>query len=327
MPKVSVIVPVYNAEQYLHRCIDSILSQKFSDFELILVDDGSKDLSASMCDEYKKKDGRIKVRHQKNAGAAAARNTGIDMAEGEYLAFCDSDDIVSSLWLERLTNLAQEDVLPIGAYCQEKEMLGSAAKLLVEADKLFPISMYYYFNIMGVAGYLCNALYNRVIVEKYKIRIREQKQKGDYNEDLLFALTYVQHIKSIVYTGYFDYCYEVRAESLSHGNQKYYFEKYAEKYTLWREFIRNNCKETEKDDLTKLSTMMLYHILTALRKNTRNVKRFFSIARSEKVKQCLAMADTSKENQIIISELKKQHIVRLWICFAIHEIKERMRIL
>lgn len=96
MQLISIIVPVYNVEKYLHQCIDSILSQTFEEFELLLIDDGSTDNSGKICDEYEEKDSRIKVIHQHNQGQAKARNVGIDAAGGEWLAFVDSDDYIAS---------------------------------------------------------------------------------------------------------------------------------------------------------------------------------------------------------------------------------------
>lgn len=98
-PKVSVIVPVYNAEPYLHRCLDSILNQTFIDFEVILVDDGSTDKSTAICDEYTVKDDRFRVIHQTNSGVSAARQAGLDAATGEYVIHADPDDWVESDWL------------------------------------------------------------------------------------------------------------------------------------------------------------------------------------------------------------------------------------
>lgn len=86
-PKISVIVPVYNAEKYLNRCIDSILAQTFTDFELLLINDGSKDKSGEICDEYSKKDIRVKVFHKENGGASSARNVGLDNARGGIYMF------------------------------------------------------------------------------------------------------------------------------------------------------------------------------------------------------------------------------------------------
>lgn len=95
MPTISVIVPVYKVEPYIHRCVDSILAQTFSDFELILVDDGSPDNCPQICDEYAEKDNRIHVIHQNNGGLSAARNAGLDAARGECISFIDSDDWIS----------------------------------------------------------------------------------------------------------------------------------------------------------------------------------------------------------------------------------------
>ena len=92
MPEFSIIIPVYKVEQYIHRCIDSVLSQSYKDFEIILVDDGSPDSCPQICDEYAAKDHRIKVIHKKNGGSSDARNFGIEAAVGEYLLFIDSDD-------------------------------------------------------------------------------------------------------------------------------------------------------------------------------------------------------------------------------------------
>lgn len=103
-PHVSIVVPVYNAEKYLTQCIDSILSQDFTNFELLLINDGSKDSSGSICDIYAQKDKRIKVFHKENGGVSSARNLGIDKAQGEYITFIDSDDYINSDFISTLTS-------------------------------------------------------------------------------------------------------------------------------------------------------------------------------------------------------------------------------
>ena len=95
MPIVSVIVPVFNVEKYLDKCIESLIKQKLKDIEIILVDDGSTDLSGKICDEWKTKDSRIQVIHKKNGGLSDARNVGVELAKGKYIGFVDSDDYVS----------------------------------------------------------------------------------------------------------------------------------------------------------------------------------------------------------------------------------------
>lgn len=109
-PILSIIVPVYNVEHYLPKCIDSILAQTFSDFELILINDGSPDTCPLICDEYAAKDERIRVIHQQNAGVSVARNCGLDIARGKYIAFVDSDDYLDSSCYERmLTSMERND--------------------------------------------------------------------------------------------------------------------------------------------------------------------------------------------------------------------------
>ena len=110
MAEVSIIVPVYQVEKYLRQCVDSILAQTFTDFELILVDDGSKDQSGQICDEYAGMDERIKVIHQENGGVASARNRGIDCAEGSYLCFIDADDWIEETMVARcVSHIKQYD--------------------------------------------------------------------------------------------------------------------------------------------------------------------------------------------------------------------------
>lgn len=105
MPEISVIVPVYKVESYLHSCVDSILSQTFSDLELLLVDDGSPDNCGIICDEYAAKDPRVRVIHKKNGGLSSARNAGVESARGEYICFIDSDDWVAQDYCETLYTL------------------------------------------------------------------------------------------------------------------------------------------------------------------------------------------------------------------------------
>lgn len=101
-PIISIIVPIFNVEKYLDRCVDSILSQTFTDFELILVDDGSPDGCPAICDAYAAQDKRVVVIHKKNGGVSAARNSGLDIAQGEYIAFCDGDDYLAPTFFERM---------------------------------------------------------------------------------------------------------------------------------------------------------------------------------------------------------------------------------
>lgn len=109
MPKVSVVVPVYNVEKYLKRCVESILAQTLKDIEIILVDDGSKDKSGKICDEYVQIDNRIKVIHKKNGGLSSARNAGLEIAQGEYVGFVDSDDDIANNMYQRMYETMEKE--------------------------------------------------------------------------------------------------------------------------------------------------------------------------------------------------------------------------
>jgi glycosyltransferase involved in cell wall biosynthesis len=114
-PLISVIVPIYRVERYLHRCVDSILAQTYTNLEIILVDDGSPDRSGDICDEYAAKDSRIKVVHQNNGGLSAARNAGLDICKGEYITFVDSDDFIEYDMISQLLNgIADADLCRCG---------------------------------------------------------------------------------------------------------------------------------------------------------------------------------------------------------------------
>ena len=158
-PKISIIVPVYNVEQYLPRCIDSILNQSFADFELLLIDDGSKDKSGAICDKYADKDDRIRVFHKKNGGVSSARNVGLDNAKGEWIAFVDADDSLKKQFLNNLFVNTDVDIdLVIGGYQEFGdyhnvnkidnkhvfEFSDSADYLDIDAKRNIGLSVFYY---------------------------------------------------------------------------------------------------------------------------------------------------------------------------------------
>lgn len=141
-PMLSIIVPIYNVEKYLNKCVDSILRQTFTDFELILVDDGSPDKCGEICDFYEKKDRRVKVIHKKNGGLSSARNAGIDIAKGEYIGFVDSDDYIEPFMYERLiTSLQKNDcLLAVCAINYVFEDGKTICKVENEKDQVFDFS-------------------------------------------------------------------------------------------------------------------------------------------------------------------------------------------
>lgn len=324
MPTISVIVPVYKAEKTLVRCVNSILAQSYNDFELILIDDGSPDNCGNICEFFARKDSRVLVLHQKNAGAASARNVGIQIANGKYLAFCDSDDTVSEHWLGRLMKYTNEETLAIGAYCTKSELLSQKCILGIEPEVKMSFEAYYKFNQTGVAGYLWNALYCRKVVIENDIWLRERREAGDYNEDLKFAIQYVSKIKSLVYTGYADYLYNVHEGSLSKSYPQFYYEKYEEKYRLWLEFINEYSLDVETE-IRDLSTRYLFYFLTAMQNvvGKKNYIQFQKIVLSETVQNCIKKADASAENQFVIHCILKRAVILLWLFLLLDKMKRR----
>lgn len=132
-PRLSVVVPVYNTEKYLHRCVNSILAQTFTDFELLLIDDGSKDSSGVICDDYVAKDSRVRVFHKENGGVSSARNFGLDNAKGEWIAFVDSDDWIETTMFELMYEKAVKDGTEL-VYCDMNMVYGDIIKTYHSAE-------------------------------------------------------------------------------------------------------------------------------------------------------------------------------------------------
>lgn len=219
---ISVIVPVYKVENVLHYCIDSILNQIYKDFELILVDDGSPDNSGKICDEYAKKDNRIKVIHKENGGVSSARNCGIDAAKGKYICFVDSDDYVAPNYLNNLIvakkNNPQCDNIWCGFQTVESYNV-KTGNVTSNGEK----STYSVKDIMTLhekwldSGPYCK-LYTRNIIVKNHIHFSESLSLG---EDLIFNYEYLDCTKGdIVVINVHTYFYYV-ADANSLAN-KYY---------------------------------------------------------------------------------------------------------
>lgn len=194
-PTVSIIVPVYNAEATIRRCVDSILDQKYSDFELLLVDDGSTDASGAICDAYAARDGRVRVFHQENSGVSAARNWALDHASGDYLQFLDSDDWIIPDATGLLVRAAQEhgcDMVisdfyrVVGEKVAHKGDIGDEGVLGREQYAAHmmenPADFYY--------GVLWNKLYRRAIVEEHHLRMDQDIR---WCEDFMFNLEYIRY--------------------------------------------------------------------------------------------------------------------------------------
>ena len=226
MPKLSVIVPVYNTEKYLRECIDSILAQTFTDFELILVDDGSTDKSGAICDEYCRLDDRIRVIHQNNGGVTVARKRGVELSSGEYVTFVDSDDWIDpNTYSDIMYNIEihnadigifailQEESLPkiisncVGEGVFSKELLRDA----VYQRMLFDYSQ----NRAGVIPSLCNKIAKRAILQK---SLSVVPNELDYGEDAIAGYVCILNASTVYISNDPFYHYRDNPLSVSHAD-------------------------------------------------------------------------------------------------------------
>lgn len=193
MPKVSIIVPIYNSEKCLKRCIDSILAQTFTDFELILINDGSQDNSGKICDDYAQKDSRIIVLHKENGGASSARNAGLDIAKGDYITFVDSDDTVSTNYLNSFSYNADFEVAGL-------ETVGNNNELDYPNNEVFlenTLGIYNWFLLDSHRKYLtsiCSKLFLKKNIESALLKFDTSLK---YGEDTIFIYNYLSYCKKI----------------------------------------------------------------------------------------------------------------------------------
>lgn len=209
-PKVSIIVPVYNVEQYLPKCIESILNQTYRNLEIILVNDGSTDSSGSICDEYASKDPRIKVLQQKNSGVSAARNYGLEIADGEYIGFVDSDDWLDDDMYSSLVDLAesnQADLAICGYYVNndidpsiKKEKAPERLTQEMAIVKCLDID---YFSL-GTS--LWNKLFKSSLIKGHKLKLDESLVIG---EDMLFVCQFILEAETIIHSPQPKYHYAI----------------------------------------------------------------------------------------------------------------------
>lgn len=216
MPKVSIIIPCYNIEPHISKCIDSLLVQSFPDFELLLINDGSTDATLKVIKEYASKDERIKVYSHENNGVSFTRNRGIKEAKGDMMVFIDGDDYVKSDFLERLLEGYEPLCLCISGMLLEKNQVYSKSgdfEMLTTTNDGLDKSVTI-INLMA-SGYLntpCCKLYERKLILKYNISFDEMVS---YQEDLLFNLEYGKHIKFVKPIDYFGYFYVQHGDSSS----------------------------------------------------------------------------------------------------------------
>lgn len=269
MPTVSIVVPVYNTANYLHKCLDSILAQDYGDFELLLIDDGSTDSSGQICDSYASLDNRVKVYHKSNGGVSAARNFGISQSKGKWVAFIDSDDYVESSYLNNLLNKSVTEV-PVDLVISNiivdaPEGTETCYELIVKQDRLYDTLSQLLANVDLMRGSAPMAkLFRLDVIHSNNVLFPEGIKLG---EDTCFMFRYLKHSRYIQCTSEVNYHIVWRLGSAS--QQRYPF---LTEYAGYRENRQSIMSVLESKDLiadlastyVSWSTYFLHRALMAI---------------------------------------------------------------
>lgn len=266
---VSVIIPVYNAMETIERCVDSIFGQTLDKIEVILVDDGSDDKSGELCDFYAKKDARVRVVHTFNRGLSSARNTGLSMAQGEYVAFVDSDDYIEKRMLEQLVEIAEKERVDIvisgykyiqfNGKVQDREINLPIEKRIDNEDMKQLISENANQSFLW---FVWNKLYKRRLLSEFKIKFKEELT---FAEDSPFNMRAFLSANGVYYFNVSLYNYVQTKGSLI--QTKYKKDLIVKLEALWRE-KRRICKEYGIAEYEKaLSQYTIDHTIPMLLQN------------------------------------------------------------
>lgn len=278
MDLISIIVPVYRAEKYLDRCVESIVNQTYRNFEIILVDDGSPDKCPSMCDVWAEKDCRIKVLHKTNGGSAQARNVALDIAKGDYIAFVDSDDMMNRDMLTILHNVAVEqkaDIVECGYSIEENRALKQISDIAEVCVYDTQSAMLEHLNDRIFRQVIWNKLYRTETIGE--IRFVERK----VIDDEFWTYRVIGNAVKLVHINDELYFYRQQEDSVMH--QCYSLKRLVsvEAHVERHEFIRNRFPELYERSLVQLWFDCRYHGQMAfLNLNDKDIKEVFSYLQS-----------------------------------------------
>lgn len=259
MIKISVIIPIYNVEIYLDKCINSVINQTIKEIEIILVDDESPDNCPYICDKYSEIDNRIRVIHKKNGGLGLARNSGLEIAQGEYVAFIDSDDIIDENMLFDLYNKCKKHNLDSCSCCFTR-FNEISSSIMPEGANQFTIFdgkervRDYLFSMIGARPEYkkdslftisaCKTLYSLKLINQYKLRFLSEKLYA--SEDAFFNVDFYAHASKVGFTPEGYYHYRVNNNSISQTypthkykamiNCSYLMKDYLAKYFNWNDY-------------------------------------------------------------------------------------------
>jgi glycosyltransferase involved in cell wall biosynthesis len=297
MAEVSIIVPAYNAEMYLERCIDSILNQSFFDIEVIIVNDGSEDKTKEICDTYNKKDNRVKVIHKDNEGVSKARNIGIQHSTSKYLQFVDADDFVSIDFTKNLVESMGKIVeLSICGFNSLSKGVNKTKEIEIKIPELSGIiSIGDFKSNFGELfnGSFINPIWNKMylseIIKNHHIHFDETLSMG---EDLLFNIKYFKQCQNIfIFDGPLYNYIRYNNLSLTKSYKQDFFQNQKNMYTVVRDFL--NCQNQSGNDIdgAYMSSVIdcienLFHKNNTMMKRSELNKALIHIVKDETVVSC-----------------------------------------
>lgn len=274
-PKLSVIIPVYNVEKDLPRCVDSILNQSFPDFEILLVNDGSHDKSGEICDVYSHKDCRVRVFHKKNEGPARARNLALENVRGEWVTFIDSDDYIDSDGFAAMIAATDNvDMVISGKIIEGKFKTEEKMKDVLCFTSSCPSELYLQCEIAKSRDYIWNRFYKCSIIKEHHLKFEDLK----VGEDTIFNIDFHKYIHSVRIIPKAYYHYVQNSTSISRG--------YKSQLPVFHQYINTKLgelKEMSSDSPKEFLTFMSQQRVNQLFTETANL--FFtsnSLSRKEK---------------------------------------------
>lgn len=308
--KVSIIIPVYNVEKYLKRCLDSVLCQTYTNFEVILVDDGSTDNSRDICDEYKKYDKRIKVIHKNNEGVSVARNKGIEVATGKYILFLDSDDFIEKNCIEILIKSISNKKYDLVIYGYIMEFLNNDIenKVVTPNNKIYCkveeyLNEFQYYRENGLFGYVWNKMYQTEILRKYDILF----ENNAFPEDVYFNFVYLQYCKEIMVINKSLYHYmHQSSHSLSKTQRNEPFTSHS-LYNRTSEFLRGfNCYDINSKFInTVYIEALMNYILVQIYNDKKRIHKLKSLYNNPMVTYAISESHHNVPFYKIMNKLMK----------------------
>lgn len=315
-PFFSVILPVYNVQAYLKRCVRSILNQEFTDYEIILVDDGSTDGSGELCDTLAAEHTCIRVIHQENGGLAAARNTGMDGAQGQYIWFVDSDDWVETNALQRLYEAASEqkpDIVKFNYIRVEKErasVISNVSAGMYQSKRLDALRDAAFYAAGRYVLSACTHIYRRDFLSQNGFRFVSERIVA--SEDYLFNLETLAVANSICVIADTLYYYEQRMGSLTQRYKENLPQRYERLYMDLRDSYAG--LGVLEDYESRISAFYIWHLLRGtcipneyyvtqkhtIREGRKNITAFLGGKSFRKAYRCLTMQNFSAKNRMFL---------------------------